>query len=483
MKIRLFKSPKTLQRKSPALTTACFAQFTFTRGPSWRNVGVGRRTDGVFSLAGKRRWTPLAACGPPMGSQRAIQPGVARRGNPKYGTSSVMETTTHPIFALYVMWHPSYQGGREIADQLRTHFGRDLYRSAVDGHGVSVLERSEPPLDAGTPLPIDWDDAEFTAVVVLAEAALVDDGEWASHVRDVAQTARGKGIPAGFFPVIIDSRGFDLALDQQALRWHEWDGSSADRTRRLMSDLTHEFCRMLRHRLDHPASAADGEVPLDRYLDKIQVFLSHSKHDHDNSGESVANGIRDWIHANSLLDSFFDVHDIPPGLPFDEVLLHQITSGGAIVAVHTDSYSSRAWCRREVIEAKRRLVPMIVVDCLQDVDPRGMAYLGNVPIVRMEPGQTDRFAIIASCLLDEIFRTWLWRSRVAPYRSDFPMVLFTARPPELIALAAVPLGDKDSVPTIIYPDPMLSADEEKLFKAISPEVRMQTLTDWLEEPR
>ena len=279
----------------------------------------------------------------------------------------------------------------------------------------------------------------------------------------------------------MDRRGLESGVAQQALRWDEWDGSSADRTRRLISDLTHEFCRMLRYRLGHPDGAVDGEASLGRCLDKIQVFLSHSKH--DDSGESVARSIRDWIHAYSPLESFFDFHDIPPGLPFDEVLLHQIGAGGAIVAVHTDSYSSREWCRREVIEAKRRMAPMVVVDCLQDVDPRGMAYLGNVPIVRMEPGQTDRIATIASRLLDEIFRTWLWRCRVRPYLPGFPGILFTARPPELIELAAVLSGSDGSTSTIVYPEPMLSADEERLFRAISPGIRMQTLSDWLEEHR
>ena len=110
-----------------------------------------------------------------------------------------------------------------------------------------------------------------------------------------------------------------------------------------------------------------------------------------------------------------------------------------------------------------------------------MAYLGNVPIVRMELGRTDRVATMASCLLDEIFRTWLWRCRVAPYRPDSPEVLFTARPPELVTLAALPPGSGDSTPTIVYPEPLLSADEERLFKTVSPGVRVQTLTDWLEE--
>ena len=101
----------------------------------------------------------------------------------------------------------------------------------------------------------------------------------------------------------------------------------------------------------------------------------------------------------------------------------------------------------------------------------------------MEPGRTDRVATIASCLLDEIFRTWLWRCRVAPYRPDSPTVLFTAQPPELITLAAAPSCSEDSAPAIVYPEPMLSADEERLFRAVSPDVRMQTLTDWLEEHR
>ena len=391
-----------------------------------------------------------------------------------------MEMRTRPLFALYVMWHPSYREGREIADRLRRHFGRDLYRVVREELGVSVLERSEPVQDARTPLPIDWDDAEFTAVVVLAEAALVDDYEWVDHVRGIAQTAHERGIPAGFFPVTMDRRGLELGVVQQALRLDLWDESDTDPVRRLTSDLTHEFCRMLRHRLDPFGSIAGGEPPLERYLEKIRVFLSHSKH--DDSGESVAHSIRDWIHVHSPLESFFDVHDTPPGLPFGEVLLHQI-GAGAVVAVHTDSYSSREWCRREIIEAKRRLVPMIVVDCLRDIDPRGMAYLGNVPVVRMEPGRTDRIATIASCLLDEVFRTWLWLCRVGPYLPDSPGVLFTARPPELIALAAVPPGGKDSAPTIVYPEPLLSADEERLFGEISPGVRVQTLMDWLEERR
>ena len=384
---------------------------------------------------------------------------------------------TRPLFALYVIWHPSYPGGREIADRLRTHFGRGLHSAIGEWRGISVLERSAPVPGAHTPLPIDWDDADFTAVVVLTEAALVDDRAWVGYVRDTARTAHERGLPAGFFPVTMEHRGLTLEFEQQALRWDRWDAPAADRHQRLTSDLTHELCRMLRHRIDLLRGSGE-EAAFGRYLEKIRVFISHSKHDGD--GESVGCGIRDWIHAHSPLDSFFDVHDIPPGLSSGEVLRHQI-GAGAVVAVHTDSYSSREWCRREVIEAKRRLVPMVVVDCVRDVDPRGMAYLGNVSVVRMDPARTDRFAAVIGCLLNEVFRTWLWLCRVGPRLKESPGVVFTARPPELIALAASSPHNGESASTVVYPEPLLSADEERLFEKVAPGVRLQTLTDWLEE--
>ena len=109
-----------------------------------------------------------------------------------------MEITTHPLFALYVMWHPSYPGGRQIADEIRMHFSRNLYRAVEAERGVSVLERCEPVPDSLIPLPIDWDNAEFTTVVVLADSTLVDDRDWVDHVRSIAQTAKRRGIPTVF---------------------------------------------------------------------------------------------------------------------------------------------------------------------------------------------------------------------------------------------------------------------------------------------
>ena len=109
------------------------------------------------------------------------------------------------------------------------------------------------------------------------------------------------------------------------------------------------------------------------------------------------------------------------------------------MAVHTDTYSSREWCRREIIEAKRCNVPMIVVNCVRDVDERAFPYMGNVPNVRMDPGKavpdkTSRIERVIGCLLDEVFKDFLWRCRIKLANGKNPDVLFMARPPELISV-------------------------------------------------
>ena len=61
--------------------------------------------------------------------------------------------------------------------------------------------------------------------------------------------------------------------------------------------------------------------------------------------------------------------------------------------------------------------------------------------------------------------------------------MFTARPPELIALAALPTSEENTARAIVHPEALLSADQERLFSEIAPGARVQTLTESLEECR
>ena len=339
---------------------------------------------------------------------------------------------------------------------------------------MAVLFRSANAPDSSTPLPVIWDDADTTGVVALMDNTLANDPMWTQYIRQLLREAEIKGLDARVFPVAMEAGVLDIGLDIQAFRWDRWAGSDDEREQRLLRELAHEFSRMLRHHLGERAD--HDEDDLRRYRQNIQVFLSHSKH--DKHGEYVARSVRDWLHDNSALSSFLDVYDIPPGLSFSSVMDDSMLDG-AMVSIYTDSYSSRGWCRREVIKAKLRNIPMLVVDCLETVDERAFPYIGNVPVIRMDPGRCDRIDRVASLLLDEVFKEFLWRQKTARFRIAHPQVVFTARPPELILLSAMTDKAGDDRLSIVYPGPPLGLQEQRLFARVAPSVRLQTLTDWV----
>ena len=385
-----------------------------------------------------------------------------------------MAESTHTILAVYIVWHPNYSEGSNIAELIRGHFRNGRYKNVLGDMGLSVVFRSNPAPNATTPLDIDLNEAETTAIIVLAESALAGDSAWRKYVDGLINDAEAKGLGSRIFPVTLEKAGLDFGFDVQALRWHCWEGNDKERRQRLIRELSYEFSRMLRHYLEHLKRLGENAESLERYLEKVQVFLSHSKYD----GGRLTLKIRDWLHQSSGLSSFFDVLDIPPGMRFPKVLLQNIKKS-VVVALHTDSYSSREWCRREIIEAKRWNVPVIVVNCMRDVDERGFPYMGNVPIVRMDPSKVNRIEEVIGHLLNEVFKDFLWRCRIALTGDANSEVLFMPRHPELISLANLPTRTEVANPMIVYPDPPLGDEEEQLFQKIAPHVRLRNLTQWL----
>lgn len=389
-----------------------------------------------------------------------------------------MSDPTRPLFVVYVVWHPGFGDGASIAEAIRSHFRRELYDNVAGGTGLSVVFRSLPPPSSAVPLDIDFDEAHAAAIVVLTDRALAADPQWVAYARALGERAEATGLHVRTFPVAIDEMVLvPLNMTEQALRWDQWNGDLHTRTKRLLSELTYEYCRMLRHFLERLQRPDEEEAALEAYLRKVQIFLSHSKH--DDAGERVARLIRDRLQDGHGLASFFDVHDIPAGLRFHKVLLLQVRIS-AMVAVHTDTYSSREWCRKEIIEAKRHNVPLVVANCISDLDERGFPYMGNVPVVRLDPHGPDRIDVVIARLLDEVLKDFLWRCRIAISAATAgPAVMFIPRPPELITLASLPPEADAPTPIIVYPDPPLSTEEERLFAEIAPRVQLRSLTEWL----
>lgn len=388
----------------------------------------------------------------------------------------MMPLSTRPPLVLYVAWHPGFANGGGLALAMFEHYRRDLYVNVAGGAGVPVHYRSAPAPGGHLPIDVDLEAADASAVVLLVDANWAGDPAWVGWAVDLAARAEAAGLRARVFPVAIDGEATRIGLSEQAARWDLWSALPAEaRRRRLISNLTYQFCRMLRAHLERLRRPAEPEASLLQYLTKVELFLSHSKA--DDAGAVIARKVRDHLHGGDGLESFFDLHDIPVGLQFDKVLLLKVKVS-AVIAIQTDSFSSREWCRREVLEAKRWSVPLIVLNSMSDIDERGFPYLGNVPVVRMEPSAADRIDVVIGRLLDEVLKNFLWRcwiERVGPVPTG---VAFVPRSPELISLASPSVR---SATTLVYPEPPIGVEERLLFEAIAPGLRLLSMVEWMAE--
>ena len=152
--------------------------------------------------------------------------------------NSTMEITPRPLFRpicrlapLICNWR---QGGGPASPTLRWRPPSRCRRGA----GLSVIYRREAVPGESEPVAIDWDEAETTAVVVLVDSALAADTAWSNYVRELAHNAGRRGLLTRLFPVVMETEGLQLQLEEQALRWDLWEEPDTAREQRLVSSLT-----------------------------------------------------------------------------------------------------------------------------------------------------------------------------------------------------------------------------------------------------
>ena len=158
-----------------------------------------------------------------------------------------MPDPTRPFLVLYIVWHPKFAKGSEMAEYLLEHFRRKLYENVAGGTGLSVILRSAPAPGSSVPLPIDLGQAETTAIVLLAESALAEDENWISYVRELEEQTENAGLKSLLFPVAVEPAALEILFEEQALRLDQWYGTEEELRLKLISKLTYAFCRMLRH--------------------------------------------------------------------------------------------------------------------------------------------------------------------------------------------------------------------------------------------
>jgi hypothetical protein len=380
---------------------------------------------------------------------------------------------------IYVLWHPAAADAAALASEVYRWFhasSDDLVRS---GMGVPVFFRSEAGDEArGTPRPIQFDEADCNIVVVLAEQNMVADSSWARYLTEIGDRPEKDCVvpvalhPSAYrLPGVLRQLNF-LRIDERNDPPVDADGRRARRIPRLLRQLTEVIGRQLAARL---AASADGAH------EPLTIFLSHAKRD----GVEVAEAVRSTIQNSGRLRAFFDDSDLPVGHAFAaELERAAVTGSAAMMAVVSDAYAARPWCRREVALARKPrrdpaaaccwwIQPVLVVDALTSTPSRSIPELGNATVVRWSPERTLETVdlLMLEVLLGSYHRL---RARRIKEEKGRQVISWT---PDLPTLSSLLRQIDEPVTEIVYPGHALPQTDLRSLREHFAGVRLRTFEE------
>lgn len=204
--------------------------------------------------------------------------------------------------------------------------------------------------------------------------------------------------------------------------------------------------------------------------DKQQkVFISHAKLD----GNNIAKDLQHYISTETKLDSFFDAHNIQESTEWKNELEENLKDS-IVLVYYTDLYSTRLWCRKEILLAKKYDRPILVVNLLKKREERSFPYMANVPIIKIEDFSNENYLSILKSLLVETVRYYYHHKILEDFLStNQPKENFTsiAFAPELLTLI-----NKNACENFIYPDPPIGLEEIAILNSYKPEIYYTPLT-------
>jgi hypothetical protein len=370
---------------------------------------------------------------------------------------------------VHLVWHPDCAEGGPLG----TALFRALFEDVADltTHGIRIPVRLWTGTPDGAtvapPTLLELDTAEHSVIVVLVDAHLLTTEGWPQFLADLAARCQGRHL---LLPVAVSPRAVQLPGPVAEDNWIRLHGDSPDRrVRYLVNRVAHALLRLLD---DRP----------------LTVFLSHAKLD----GELISLCVRRFLHEATDVRDWFDAHDLPPGRRWEDAI-RGAASRSLLLAVRSEAFATREWCRIEVLEAKLAGSPVVVLDAFQRQEERSFPYLGNGPVVRLTSNGADaELERLLTAILLEALRYSFFPRRVQHLcrlnQIPEPAWVF-ARPPELVTM----LGVADVVeptsagtaavppdrPVLAYPDPPLGTEEMGLIRRMAPHVCLATPTQLL----
>jgi hypothetical protein len=348
-----------------------------------------------------------------------------------------------------LLFHPNDEVSVATANRFVSHFDKLGMRRAGVNVRVPVRFRSEALEANGTLKGIDIEGGVLDVIIVLYGADMsISDKPWMDLCAETEMKFRADG--KTLLPIVVQMDASvgrpDVFANLQDVRWSDWIGLTDDeRATRLMVHVVNAVRRRV-------ASWPIGQ--------RETIFISHAKRDGRVVAERIVRHISD--PSNGLkLDTFYDALELESGEEWIAGLKHYATTG-SLIALVTDAYDERPWCNQEILWAKEKRRPIVLVDIGRSRVDRSFPYAGNVPLVRDPLETTGSIEQMLLDVLSEALRCDLF-IKTAGGKAD---ILPLPRPPELADLAFFLAEHKGK--TLVYPDPPLSNVEIDLLKVLTP---------------
>lgn len=378
-----------------------------------------------------------------------------------------------PLLAVYIVWHPSFEKGKLIADSIYTYLSRNTDAPLIRGIGIPVFFRSIPQRSNKTPKEINLNEADYNAIVVLVDDCLFNDEDWNIYVKELIPKTDNKN---RIFPIAFSDNAYyfeESTLGREqfiSAKGVEIERNFSHILAEIKSRLVHGFCRLLLEK--QPIHEAEKEL---NEPAPVKLFISHAKKD----GEKEAKAFRDFVRANTKLSTFFDANDIADGYKFDTQIKKAIEDGqAAMVVFHSDEYAAREWCQIEVLTAKRYKSPIVVVHNISVGELRSFPYLGNVPTIKLNEANFSQIIDLTlyQILLNIFQRENLKRIKALYVPKRFESIELTS-PPELfnfIDILSQKSKSKSGKFLVLYPDPPLGIDEMRVLNDFDSTIQFLT---------
>ena len=337
---------------------------------------------------------------------------------------------------VHLVFHPDSPSARELAQHVHRQLNSDII---VPGLRVPTVF-CPACVGCTPPARLRFDFAERNFVVLLADDRLSIDEAWCGFCAEAwascQNNAFARCVP---FQLTENAWPLDARLKEVSFAKAFLRAAGEPRNAFVVRRIVVELCRYLSN-LDKVDDSA-FEAP-------ITLFLSHTKADL-NKEPRVTQQFIECLRQDQPIEAWVDSGDIQTGSKFAEAIKRGVERT-SLLAVLTDTYATREWCREEVLLAKEHQRPITVVDALTRYEVRSFPYLGNVPRIRWDGDPQKGIDL----LLKETLRHLHGSALLDRWKQPGDLVF--ARPPELATLVGLEPGT-----TVLYPDPPVGVGEAR----------------------